>query len=39
MSESSPEPVPGEDVEVQAPPAEAGGGADQQPEEQGDGVD
>jgi hypothetical protein len=32
MSEQAPEPVPGEDAEVTAPPAEAGGGAEQQPE-------
>jgi len=39
MTEQSPEPVPGEDLTVEAPPAEAGGGAEQQPEEPGDGMD
>jgi hypothetical protein len=39
MSEPSPEPAPGEDVTIQVPPAEAGGDAEQQPEEAGDGVD
>jgi hypothetical protein len=41
MSEPSPEPVPGEDLTIQAPPAEARGTSEQQPAEQetGDGVD
>jgi len=37
MSEPQPEvPPEGEDVTIQAPPAEAGGGAEQQPEPEGE---
>jgi len=34
MSEPTPEPATGDDLTVEAPPAEAGGGAEQQPEQE-----